>query len=233
MGIDFGQLKFFDACYAHDCIKNPVLALGSLNIQETPQDVVAFAEASNYTDLLVAPSVKSLFFARYGISEYRDCDLNGSAEINLDLSQPIPKEYVGNLGSVLNGGTVEHIFDLRQVFENIHLMVRPGGAMLHLVPITWYNHGFINFNPLFFQSLSEVNNYSVLVEGFYFLSGIPPEGKGNPKVCLVRGGPEDEDSIRKVLELFESSRLPANSMYLIALRKNSDSKFLCPYQIAT
>lgn len=232
MGIDFSQLKFFDACNAHDCIKEPVLALGSLKIQETQQDIAAFARAGNYRDFLETQSVKSLFLARYGIREYADCDLNGSAEINLDLSQPISKQFIGSFGSVLNGGTIEHIFDLRQVFENIHLMVRPGGAMLHLVPITWYNHGFINFNPLFFESLSEINNYSILVEGLYFLSGIPPEAEGKPAVCVVRGGQDDNDPIQRVWSLFEASLLPANAMYLVALRKNLDSKFLCPYQIA-
>ncbi len=104
-----------------------------------------------------------------GFKEFYDVDLNGRAALNWDLSQPLPSRFRGQAGLVMDIGTCEHIFNLPQVFTNIVELLRPGGTVFHLAPLSWYNHGFVNFNPLFFKEFYEQNEFKVL-EHFLIVS---------------------------------------------------------------
>jgi len=103
--------------------------------------------------------------AMLGIERYRDVDLNPRAALTLDLSSPLPAEHAGVADIVLDLGTAEHIFDTAQVFSNIVELLAPGGWVIHFSPMTWYNHGFINFNPLFFPEFYQYNGFQVLEHG--------------------------------------------------------------------
>ena len=56
------------------------------------------------------------------MDRYLSCvDINGQADILfLDLGRPLPEDQRGAYLSVLNGGTLEHLFDLRLAMQNIH-----------------------------------------------------------------------------------------------------------------
>lgn len=103
--------------------------------------------------------------ALLGFDEYYDIDMNGRAAITCDFSQPLAADLSGKAGVVIDIGTCEHIFDLPQVFTNIVNLLRPGGVVVHLAPLSWYNHGFVNFNPIFFREFYEHNQFSVLTHG--------------------------------------------------------------------
>ncbi len=231
MGIDFAQVDFLDLCTENDGIQNPVLALGSLTIRESGHDIAQFAREAGYTRFEREGSIRALFQDRYGIREYCDCDVNGQAALRLDLNHPIPFDLVGKFGTLLNGGTLEHIFDVRQSMENIHLLVRSGGTFIHMVPLTWYDHGFFNLNPVLFYSLARANRYSILAEGYYAAAGSLPDCPVKPKVILMRGLEDDVDRQRQVRAMFDKVSLPANMMYLVALRKHEDTPFVTPYQV--
>lgn len=97
-----------------------------------------------------------------GFHEFYDIDLNGHADLNWDLSRALPSDSRKQAGLVIDIGTCEHIFNLPQVFTNIVELLKPGGIVFHLAPLSWYNHGFVNFNPLFFKEFYEQNNFEVL-----------------------------------------------------------------------
>lgn len=103
--------------------------------------------------------------AMLGLQDYYDIDLNGKAAITCDFAQPISAQLRGQAGVVVDIGTSEHIFDLPQVFKNIVDLLQPGGVVLHLAPLSWYNHGFVNFNPVFFKEFYEHNQFSSLEHG--------------------------------------------------------------------
>jgi hypothetical protein len=176
--------------------------------------------------------VRAFFLDRYNISEYRDCDINGSAEILLDLNKSIPEHLTGAFGTVLNGGTLEHVFDIRQAMENLHHLLRPNGSFIHMVPVTWYEHGFINFNPVLFHTVAEANDYTTLTEGFYFLTGGLLGEAEQPCVVITRGGEDDGKASDRLKAYLTGQTLPANMMYLIAMRKNNNADFRIPYQVS-
>jgi hypothetical protein len=53
-------------------------------------------------------------------------------------------------------------------------MVRPGGFAIHYSPVSWFNHGFYNFNPLLFREFYESNGFKVIEHSLVFtpLNGI-------------------------------------------------------------
>ena len=134
MAILTSYLPLLDACHRRQGIVSPVVALGSQQIPDPPAFLSAWATERGYATMAADPSTATLFRDRYGIAEYRDVDLNDDADIRLDLSAPLPAELRGTAGTVLDGGTIEHIADLRTVLENIHLLLRPGGTFIGFLP---------------------------------------------------------------------------------------------------
>jgi hypothetical protein len=101
-----------------------------------------------------------------------------------------------------------------------------------MVPLTWFEHGFVNFNPVFFKTVAEVNEYTILAEGFYFLSAVLLGGPEKPRVLVTHGGVEDDELSERVKTYLSGLTLPANMMYLIAMRKNTNNDFKVPYLVS-
>lgn len=230
MGVDIAIMKFFDAVADKGGVKGPMLALGSLTIRESSEAIATFASRNGHARLAKSGAARDLFADRFGVERYEDCDINDLADHHIDLSEPLDQKYKGAFNTVFNGGTVEHIFDLRRAIENMHLMVPAGGAIIHTVPVTWFDHGLINLNPILFHSLAVANRYETLASGYYFSPG-SFEGQTKPIVWLDGDDPVIEAAGRTVQEVLSPPALPANMMFLIAHRRVEDSPFVIPYQI--
>lgn len=64
----------------------------------------------------------------------------------IDLCQPIPNELICQYDLVYDGGTLEHVFDIKSALYNIVSMVKKGGRVIHMSPMNgWINHGFYMF----------------------------------------------------------------------------------------
>jgi len=99
-------------------------------------------------------------FEAMGLFDYVDLDKfdSDSPEILHDLNLPIPEKLINRFGLVFDGGTIEHIFDVRQVLENIGKMVCINGCVIHLCSIS-IDHGFYGFSPLFYYDYYSVNGF--------------------------------------------------------------------------
>ncbi|MFD3162304.1 hypothetical protein [Herpetosiphon sp. NSE202] len=86
-----------------------------------------------------------------------------SATILHDLNQPIPAELHGRFSSVIDGGTLEHIFNLPIALQNSLNMVAEGGHFLAIAPCNnMAGHGFYQFSPeLFWRILTPENGYQL------------------------------------------------------------------------
>lgn len=112
----------------------------------------------NAKDLNKRCDLKTVFNI-LGFKSVISVDLNERADIRLDLSQPIPFEYHAKADLVFDPGTLEHIFDVKMAIENINFFVKKGGVVSHMSPISFYQHGFFNFNPCFFDLLYTQSGY--------------------------------------------------------------------------
>lgn len=230
MGVDIALMKFFDAVAQQGGVEGPMLGLGSLTIQESPEAIASFAAKHGYDRLAERGSVGNLFADRFGVERYEDCDINDLADHHIDLNEPLAEKFRGAYNTIFNGGTVEHVFDLRRAIENMHMLVPAGGTIIHTVPVTWFDHGLINLNPILFHSLAVANNYETLASGYYFSRG-SFEGQTEPVVWLDGDDPVIEVAGRSVQEILSPPALPANMMFLVAHRRVEDSPFVIPYQI--
>jgi SAM-dependent methyltransferase len=230
MGVDFPQTRFLDHCARKGAMKGPMLALGSLTIQETEETILKYAKDWNYSQLAAEKSGAAFFRERYGVQDYASCDVNGQADEYIDLGQPLPHKYKNRYMTVFNGGTLEHVFDLRQAMENIHDALAVGGVIIHTTPTTWINHGFVNHNPIMHHLTAQANNYETIAEGTYYNVGTFP-GQTRPVVSVYEIDDEIPGFGKRDKDMFSGPTLPAWSMHLIAHRKTSDAKFVVPQQV--
>ena len=103
------------------------------------------------------------FFRRLGASTVDSLDAStweGSSLVH-DLNQPIPDELRGRYSAVVDGGTLEHVFNLPMALRNALELVRAGGHYLGFSPANnWFGHGFYQLNAeLYFRALAPENGY--------------------------------------------------------------------------
>jgi len=229
MGLDLALIRFLDQTAASSGLSGPMLALGSLEINDKVDSIAEYARKNSYTKLSADHSVASLMSERFGIERYLSCDINDLADIHLDLGQPLPEEHRQKFHSILNGGTLEHVFDFRQAMETVHDATIPGGVMVHICPSTWFDHGFFNLNPVLFHLVAEANDYEVVAEGFHFSEGTW-EGQTRSIVGLLGVDETVPDWGFPMDKVFKGKSLPRDSCHLISLRKKSDQPFQVPIQ---
>jgi len=83
------------------------------------------------------PPIKSLDY-----SEYEACDFTH------DLNEPLPPSLCGAFDVIIDGGTVEHVFNTPQALDNVFHMLRDGGIFISINGMTgWAGHGFYQFSP--------------------------------------------------------------------------------------
>jgi hypothetical protein len=98
-------------------------------------------------------------------------DFEGATHI-ADLSEP----YVGEkqYDTVLDLGSLEHIYDQAVAFENVRSMVKSGGVVCHILPVNNLNgHGFWQYSSDLLQEIYSPENGFDHCEVFY-LSGLDP-----------------------------------------------------------
>jgi hypothetical protein len=79
-----------------------------------------------------------------------------------DMGVPLPESLKGQCDTVIDGGTLEHVFNIVQGFSNTSDLVRVGGQIIHILPANNHlGHGFWQMSPeLFFSLYSEANGYA-------------------------------------------------------------------------
>lgn len=90
-----------------------------------------------------------------------------------DLNQPVPEALCGKFDAVIEGGSLEHVFNYPVALASLMRLVKPGGTLFMSTPANnCCGHGFYQFSPeLMYRVFSEANGFKVrrvvLVEGVY------------------------------------------------------------------
>ncbi|MHB0972740.1 MAG: hypothetical protein ACYC0P_00665 [Thiobacillus sp.] len=81
-----------------------------------------------------------------------------------DMNQPIPDSVKNWYSVVIDGGSLEHIFNLPIALRNCMEMTAVGGHFISITPANnFLGHGFYQFSPeLFFSALSEENGFEIV-----------------------------------------------------------------------
>ena len=112
-------------------------------------------------------------FGSVKVDSYDYSDYEG-ATFTCDLNKPLPSNLTGPeylYDTIMDPGSIEHIFNIPQAFKNISDMCKIGGTILHALPTNnLCGHGFWQISPeLFFSLYSEANGYA---ETEVFLAGL-------------------------------------------------------------
>jgi SAM-dependent methyltransferase len=127
----------------------------ALGLQPDPAGLVDPPAAETFVDF--ARVIKML-----GLGELHTLDVSAyeGADFIADLNQPVPEEYKGRFGLIIDGGTIEHVFDIRQGMKNTADMLRPGGRVVHVTPVNnCVNHGFVQVSPTFYHDYYVENGF--------------------------------------------------------------------------
>jgi hypothetical protein len=92
-----------------------------------------------------------------------DASTYENASVVHDFNLPIADEYKGRFSTVIDGGTLEHIFNFPTAIKNCMEMVADGGHYLAITPgNNQLGHGFYQFSPeLYFRIFSAQNGFEL------------------------------------------------------------------------
>lgn len=159
MGISLPVLEFLLAARAHGIGFTETLTIGVQKASLSPRDAApvfrehGFDVSRQDIEKLCWDSTALLRLLGAERVSSLDADPYEGAQEVADLNQPIPDRLAGRFSTVFDGGSIEHIFDVRQVVENYRSLLAAGG---HLLCVTAANnlcgHGFYQFSPEFFYA---------------------------------------------------------------------------------
>jgi hypothetical protein len=89
-------------------------------------------------------------------------DYEGAERI-WDLNRPVPEAWHQQYDTIIDGGTVEHVFQATTALASLMQMLKPGGRLFLFSPMNnLCGHGFYQFSPEFFyRALSAPQGFSV------------------------------------------------------------------------
>lgn len=97
------------------------------------------------------------------ISSFDASEFEGASNVH-DFNFPVDESFVNSFTAVIDGGTLEHIFNFPVAIKNCMEMVAVGGHFLGVTPANnFMGHGFYQFSPeLLFRIFSEPNGFKVV-----------------------------------------------------------------------
>lgn len=133
-----------------------------------------------------------------------------------DFNESIPEKYTRQYTAIVEGGTLEHIFNFPVAIKNCMRMLKSGGHYLGLVPANNYmGHGFYQFSPeLYFRVFSKEN-------GFCLEDLILHEGRETNKWYRV----SDPKDVRHAVGVINATR----TILLVLAKKLDDCPIFSSY----
>ena len=93
------------------------------------------------------------YFGSTKVESIDNSTYEGATHI-LDMNKPLPLDLYGEFDTVIDGGSLEHIFNVPQALRNLSNLCRIGGQIIHILPSNNFcGHGFWQFSPELFISL--------------------------------------------------------------------------------
>jgi len=171
MAIDYNSAAYLLSAKSRGIPFGRVLMLGRQHLSLSPEMIASLEQQFN-TDLQAfvrgegEERFAEGFFEFLGADEITAMDFSDYEQSSLvhDLNEPIPDEWKGKYDMVVDGGTLEHVFNFPCAVRNAMELVAEGGHFYGSNPADhWIGHGFYQFSPeLFFRVFSEENGFEIV-----------------------------------------------------------------------
>ena len=171
MALTDQELKFLLACRETGVSLERFCMIGRQTLRIDPGPLRKLLQKSGV--VLTKVETRALYEERHGFSEpvlrllgateieSVDASTYEQASIIHDMNQPLPESLENRFTAVMDGGSLEHVFDFPQAIANCMKMVAVGGHFLGLTPTNnLMGHGFYQFSPeLFFRVFTPENGF--------------------------------------------------------------------------
>ncbi len=203
--LTLGRLQLFVS-------KEDIGELRSIYVPSGPDQVTEVSFDTNYSEplfkLLGAQQVESLDF-----SDYED------ASIIHDMNEPISEQYHNSFSAIVDGGTIEHVFNFPVAIKNCMDCLEIGGHYIGITPANnQMGHGFYQFSPeLYFRVFSAENGFSVqkmLLKTNNSVYEVTDPLVARSRVELVNSSPATLVIIAKKIENTSRFQTPQQSDYV-------------------
>jgi len=174
MGIDPVTARFLAFCKKSGVDFSRTITLGRQSLYVSQKELCAILRETGIeasaTDVSGAYQSEHYAFSDgvfqiFGAQSVESVDASGyeGASIIHDLNRPIADNLSGRYSAVVDGGTLEHIFNFPTAVENCMRMLEVGGHFISVAPANnFFGHGFYQFSSeLFFRVFSKENGFEV------------------------------------------------------------------------
>ncbi len=211
-------LRMLIAIHKHQPITGNVLALGKQSIVISPKKILALfkeqncevnpngiahlGKKDNETRHRQKESIDDqVFFNLFSDVKYDTMDVSTyeNASIIHDLNYPVPPELEEKFDFIIDGGTFDHLFDIKTAFANITKMLKPNGRIFQWnAASNFANAAYLSFSADFFHDYFVLNkfadcrtffaeSYSMSAQNWCLYEFIPPAN--NRSYPLFRASP--------------------------------------------
>jgi hypothetical protein len=138
-----------------DALGTSLLDFGYLAAANAVNDLIG--KAGGFAEPLLE-ALGAIEICSFDSSEYE-----GASNVH-DFNSPIDESLKNSFTAVIDGGTLEHIFNFPVAIKNCMELVEVGGHFIGITPTNnWGGHGFYQFSPeLFFRIFSETNGFRIV-----------------------------------------------------------------------
>jgi hypothetical protein len=183
MGLNVNNLRFLLLAHARGVVFGNVLMIGRQSLTVTARDVrqllglpISNDVKTDLRHLRLGPGVYAeQFFELMGATRVHSMDKAAyeGATVLHDLNMPVPEAVHRAYDLIVDGGSIEHVFNVPMAFTNYMKMLRVGGHYVCNTAINNYSgHGFYQLSPeLFFAAFSPENGFLVLEACMYEENG--------------------------------------------------------------
>ena len=96
------------------------------------------------------------------------------ADIVHDLNVPVDEGLVEKFDLIFDGGTIEHVFSLKDSLFNTARLCKVGGVVVHISPADSLGHGLINLSAGLYRDFYAANGFDEVSVGYM---GLPMDAR--------------------------------------------------------
>ena len=151
------------AVYATNQEVFDIFKKNKLKLSELPKDFDTRNKIVDWNDTSYKKHTNANTVFKYlGSKTIKCCDVSNyeNPDFIIDLNKLVEKIFFNKFDNIVDIGTLEHVFDIRQVLINYVKLLKVNGYLLISVPCSnMIDHGFYSFSPTLFYDFFKINGF--------------------------------------------------------------------------
>ena len=163
MGFDSAGIPFILNCHRNGVSFRQTITIGRQGMHLHPSEFDRFREWFTLEETLAAGGMCEAFLKKLGAVQVDSLDASDYEGATCVRDLNIPIETEPQWSCVIDGGSLEHIFNFPQALKTCMEIVQEGGHFIGISPLNnQAGHGFYQFSPeIFYRAFSEANGFEV------------------------------------------------------------------------